>query len=86
MSSDHLLILKSFQFRAVGDKKMIHDEHPFNDISTWLHISSTESSHIATITRKDDVEDFNDDDIGMEMNKQVLLEDLSLIKFRLNYN
>jgi len=39
-----------------------------------------------TITiREDDVKDFNDDNIGMKMNKQVL-EKLSPPKARLNYD
>jgi hypothetical protein len=31
---------------------------------------------MATSVKEDDVEDLNDDDIGMKMNKQVLFEDL----------
>jgi len=38
------------------------------------------------LTREDDGEDVDDDDIGDEMNKQVPFEDLSPIKVRLNYN
>jgi hypothetical protein len=30
---------------------------------------------MATITKEDNVEDLNDDDIGIEMNKQVPFED-----------
>ncbi len=36
------------------------------------------------LTREDDAEDVDDDDIGDEMNKQVPFEDLSPIKVRLN--
>jgi hypothetical protein len=35
---------------------------------------------------EDDVKDLNDDDIGMEMSKQVLFKDLNPLKARLNYN
>jgi len=41
---------------------------------------------MATTSKEDDVEDVNDDDIGTEMNKQVLIEDLSPTKVSLNYN
>jgi hypothetical protein len=41
---------------------------------------------MAIVAREDDVEDVNDDDIGTKMNEQVLLEDLSPTKARLNYN
>jgi hypothetical protein len=41
---------------------------------------------MAIVPREDDVEDFNDDDIGMEMNTQVLLEELSPPRARLNYD
>jgi hypothetical protein len=41
---------------------------------------------MATTGREDVVEDVNDDDIGMKMNKQVPLEDLNPTKARLNYD
>jgi len=41
---------------------------------------------MTTTAKEDDVEDLNDDDIGIEMDKQVSLEDLSPLKARLNYN
>ncbi len=45
-----------------------------------------EPSQIATAIKEDNVEDVNDDNIGMEMNKQVLLEELSPPRARLNYD
>jgi hypothetical protein len=45
-----------------------------------------ELSQTTTIVREDDVKDFNDDDIGTKMNKQVLLEDLSPTKTIFNDN
>jgi len=41
---------------------------------------------MTTTIREDDVKDFNDDNIGMKMNRQVLLEKLSPSKARLNYD
>ncbi len=41
---------------------------------------------MVTIAREDDVEDVNDDDIGIEMNKQVLLKELNPPRARLNYD
>jgi hypothetical protein len=41
---------------------------------------------MTTATKEDNVKDFNDDDIGMEMNKQVPLEDLNPTSARLNYD
>jgi hypothetical protein len=63
---------------------MTDDKQLSNDISARLDISSIESSHKTIATRDDDVKDFNDDDIGTKMNKQVPLEDLSPTKARLN--
>ncbi len=54
---------------------MINDEHPSSDISSRLDIFSMKLLQMATITREDNVEDLNDDDIGIEMNKQVPFED-----------
>jgi hypothetical protein len=65
---------------------MTNYEHPSNDISTQLDISSMEPSQTTITVREDDVKDFNDDDIGTKMNKQVPLDDLSPPKVRLNYN
>jgi hypothetical protein len=65
---------------------MIDDEHPSSDISARLDIFFVELSQMATIVKEDNVEYSNDDDIGMEMNKQVPLEDLNPFKARLNYN
>jgi hypothetical protein len=45
-----------------------------------------EQSQIPTGGKEDDVEDVNNDDIGEEMNKQVLLKDLNLVKSKLNYH
>ncbi len=63
---------------------MIDDEQPSNDILAQFDISSTKLSQMATIAREDDVKDCNDDDIGMEMNKQVPLDNLSSAKIKLN--
>jgi hypothetical protein len=41
---------------------------------------------MAIVAREDNVEDVNDDDIGMGMNKQVPIKNLSPTKVRLNYN
>jgi hypothetical protein len=41
---------------------------------------------MAIVVREDNVEDFNDDNISMEMNKQVVFKELSPIKANLNYN
>jgi hypothetical protein len=65
---------------------MIDDEHSSNDILARLDIFFVEPSQMASIAKKDDVKDLNDDDIGMEMNKQVPLEDLNAFKARLNYD
>ncbi len=40
----------------------------------------------AIVDKEDDVEDFNDDDIDIEMNRQVSLEKLSPLRARLNYD
>jgi hypothetical protein len=45
-----------------------------------------EPSQIPTIGNEDDVEDVDDDDIGMKMNKQLPLEDLNPFKTMLNYD
>jgi hypothetical protein len=41
---------------------------------------------MAIVAREDDVEDFNDDDIGTKMNTQVPLEELRPLRARLNYD
>ncbi len=86
MSSGHLSIPKSFQLCVVGERRLIDDEHPSCDILTWLEISFTKPSQITTIAKEDNVKDFNDDDTGMEKNKQVPFKDLSPKKTRLNYD
>jgi hypothetical protein len=47
---------------------MIDNEIPSSDISTWLDIYSLKPSQMAIVAREDDLKDFNDDDIGTEMN------------------
>jgi hypothetical protein len=81
-----LSISKSFQLCVVGERRLIDDEHPSCDILTWLEISFTKPSQIVTVAKEDNVKDFNDDDTGMEMNKQVPFKDLSPKKTRLNYD
>jgi hypothetical protein len=63
---------------------MTNYEIPFSDISTWPNIYSMAPSQMAIVAREDDVEDVNDDDIGMKMNRQVPLEELSPSIIRLN--
>jgi hypothetical protein len=65
---------------------MIDDEQPSNDILAWLDISFTKLLQMTTATKEDNVKDFNDDNIGMEMNKQVPFEYLSPTSARLNYD
>jgi len=83
-NSDNFLIFKSFQSCVARKKRMTDDKQLSNDISTRFDISSIESLHKTIATRDNDVKDFNDDDIGTKMNKQVPLEDLSPTKARLN--
>jgi hypothetical protein len=45
-----------------------------------------EPLQMAIVDKEDDVEDFNDDDIDIEMNRQVSLEKLSPLRARLNYD
>ncbi len=45
-----------------------------------------EPSQIPIGGKEDDVEDVNNDDVGEEMDKQVFLKDLNLVKFKLNYD
>ncbi len=85
-SSDNLLVPRSFQFQANGKRRMTNEEIPSNDISIGLNIYSIEPSSTAIATREDNVEDVNDDDISMEMNKQVLQKELSPPNVKLNYN
>ncbi len=67
-----------------GKKRMIDDEQPSNDISAQLDVSFIELSQTTTAIKEDNVKDFNDDDIGMNMNKQVHFEDMNLVKVKLN--
>jgi hypothetical protein len=85
-NSDNFLIFKRFQSCVARKKIMIDDKQLSNDISTRLDISSIESSHKTIAIRDKDVKDFNDDDIGTKMNKQIPLEGLSPTKARLNYD
>ncbi len=85
-SSSHVSIPRSSHCYVVRKRKMIDDEHLSSDISTRLDISFVEPSQITTITREDNVKDFNDDDIGTKMNKQVPLKNLSPPKVKLNYD
>lgn len=59
---------------------------PSSDILAQLNICFVEPLQIATVIREDNVEDVYDDDIGIQMNKQVLLEELSPFRARSNYN
>lgn len=86
MSIGNLSITKSFQSRAVRMRRMTNDEQPSSDISTQPNICYVEPSQTTTVAREDDVKDVNDDNIGMEMNKQILLKDLNPTKARLKYN
>jgi hypothetical protein len=45
-----------------------------------------ELSQTTAIVKEEDVKDVNDDDSGTEMNRQVLLKDLSPPKATLYYN
>jgi hypothetical protein len=65
---------------------MTNDEIPSSDILARLDICSMEPLQMTIVDREDDVEDFNDGDIGIEMNRQVFLEELSPLKVRLNYD
>jgi hypothetical protein len=38
------------------------------------------------VARENNVEDLNDDDIGIEMNEQLPFKNLSPLKMRLNYD
>ncbi len=65
---------------------MTNDEIPSSDILARLDICSMEPLQTTIVDREDDVEDFNDGDIGIEMNRQVSLEELSPLRVRLNYD
>ncbi len=65
---------------------MTNDEIPSSDILTWFDIYFVEPLQKATIAMEDDVEDFNDDNIGRKMNRQVSLKELSLPRVRLKYD
>ncbi len=85
-SSGDLSIAKSSQSCVVRKRRMINNEQPSSDILAWLDICSMKLSQTAIVTREDNVEDVNDDDIGKGMNKQVPIENMSPIKAKLNYN
>ncbi len=85
-NSGNLSIPKNSQSRVVRKRRMTNHEQLYSDILAWPNISSMELSQTTTIVREDDVKDFNDDDIGTKMNKQVLLEDLSPTKTIFNDN
>ncbi len=65
---------------------MANNEIPPSDILARLDICSMEPLQMAIVDKEDDVEDFNDDDIDIEMNRQVSLEKLSPLRARLNYD
>ncbi len=65
---------------------MVDNVERSSDVLAQRDIFCAEPSQIATVGREDDVDDVDDGDIGTEMNKQVLLEDLSPTKTRLNYD
>jgi len=65
---------------------MANNEIPPSDILARLDICSTEPLQMAIVDKEDDVEDFNDDDIDIEMNRQVSLKKLSPLRARLNYD
>jgi hypothetical protein len=65
---------------------MTNNEIPSSDILARLDIYSMEPLQTTIVDREDDVEDFNDDDLGIEMNRQVSLEELSPLRTRLNYD
>ncbi len=61
---------------------MINNEHPSNDISTRLDISSMKLLQMPTVAMEDDVKDLND----TNMNKKIPFKDLSPLTVRLNYD
>jgi hypothetical protein len=65
---------------------MPNNEIPSSDILAQLDICCMEPLQTAIVDKEDDVEDFNDDDIDIEMNRQVSLEKLSPLRARLNYD
>ncbi len=69
ISNNNLLVPKSFQSCVIGKRKMTNDEIPSNDILTLTNICLTEPSQMTTIAKEDNVKDFNDDNIGTEMNR-----------------
>jgi hypothetical protein len=78
--------MRSSQFLVIGKRRIVDNEQSFNDVSAKPNIYSAKLSQMAATRRGDVVEDVDDDDIGMEMNKQVPLKDLNPTKTRLNYN
>ncbi len=64
---------------------MVDEKQLSSDVLTWSETYCTKPLQIP-IDGRDDDEDVDDNDIGEEMNKQVHLEDLNLVKTRLNYN
>jgi hypothetical protein len=65
---------------------MIGNKMPLNDILARPNIYYVEPSQMTTTAKEDNIKDVNDDDIGMEMNIQILLEKLSPPRTRLNYD
>jgi hypothetical protein len=65
---------------------MTNNEMPSSDVSTWPDIYFVEALQIAIAIKEDNVKDVNDDNIFMEMNRQVLMEELSPPRAKLNYN
>jgi len=65
---------------------MIGNKMPLNDILAQPNIYYVEPSQMTTTAKEDNIKDVNDDDIGMEMNIQILLEKLSPPRTRLNYD
>jgi hypothetical protein len=65
---------------------MIGNKMPLNDILARPDIYYVEPSQMTTTAKEDNVKNVNDDDIGMETNRQILLEELSPPRARLNYD
>lgn len=85
-SSDPMSTPRNSQSCVTRKKRMKNNEHPSNDISTQLEISFAEPSQMTIVARENNVEDLNDDDIGIEMNEQLPFKNLSPLKMRLNYD
>ncbi len=65
---------------------MVDDKQCSSDVLTQPNIYFAEPLQIAITRREDNVEDVNDGDIGIEINKQVPFKDLNPPKARLNHN